>query len=517
MPPLFDSKFSLGSGRLRFTFLSGLALVLAQFFPAECRSASWLQQDLSPGFGRIKMADRGFVGRFGGGSWGRLNGADFDSDGDLDLVATFGAGSGARGTYSGLYVYENVGTPQTPRLDAGQALAFHEQIRAATPYVGDANQDSHPDIFCNGLLWLNQSQTGNLRFAPPSAAADPRWPHPAECDWNGDDVTDRFEEHRWQLRWLDGRSGRSRQLKVGQQELLMDVFIRPFVCDWDNDDDLDVLIGQESGHVTWAQNTNGRLLAEEYVMQSDPNVHSGCASVPVICDWDGDNDMDLIVGDAAGFIEFFEYQDGRFGEVQRLRAGAKEIRVLAGEFGSVQGPEEARWGYTCPEVADWDLDGDLDLLVGCVTGESLLYENIGVRTQARLAPAKKLTLYPPPVASAYPEGLRFVPEPGVLVTQWRCRPVVVDWNKDGLPDYVTVDEKGVLACYPRFRSQDGSLGLGPADYPFRDPDLVPLRFCSHPHPGRMARRTWITTSTSPTWNACAWMNTIRQSSNGEVN
>lgn len=68
--------------------------------------------------------------------------------------------------------------------------------------------------------------------------------------------------------------------------------------------------------------------------------------------------------------------------------------MLAGEFGPVQGPEQARWGYTCREVPDWDEDGDLDLRVGCVTGEILYYENIGARNRPQLAVARKLTLEP---------------------------------------------------------------------------------------------------------------------------
>ncbi|MCP4453735.1 MAG: hypothetical protein GY809_19925, partial [Planctomycetes bacterium] len=87
----------------------------------------------------------------------------------------------------------------------------------------------------------------------------------------------------------------------------------------------------------------------------------------------------------------------------------------------------------------------------------------------------------------YPRGLRYTPQPGVLITQWRCRPVVLDWNGDGLPDYLTVDEKGVLACYTRYRRPDGTVSLKPAEYPFCDKNGTPLRFCSHDRPGRNGR------------------------------
>jgi hypothetical protein len=63
----------------------------------------------------------------------------------------------------------------------------------------------------------------------------------------------------------------------------------------------------------------------------------------------------------------------------------------------------------------------------------------------------------------------------------------MDWNGDGLPDYITIDEKGILACYPRYRRADGTLGLKRATYPFLDENNEPLAFCTHENPGRNGR------------------------------
>src|SRR5438874_449273 len=78
---------------------------------------AWLRQDLSAGFGILKMDGPDSVGRFGGGAWGRINGADFDGDGLTDIVAGFGSGGGAKGTYSGLYVYRNLSSEGNGLLD----------------------------------------------------------------------------------------------------------------------------------------------------------------------------------------------------------------------------------------------------------------------------------------------------------------------------------------------------------------------------------------------------------------
>ena len=49
----------------------------------------------------------------------------------------------------------------------------------------------------------------------------------------------------------------------------------------------------------------------------------------------------------------------------------------AGPNGSIQGPCEAKWGYTTLSVADWDADGDQDLPHG--TGDALLVDRRGHR------------------------------------------------------------------------------------------------------------------------------------------
>ena len=46
--------------------------------------------------------------------------------------------------------------------------------------------------------------------------------------------------------------------------------------------------------------------------------------------------------------------------IPALLAGTYRIRIQAGENGSIQGPAEAKWGYTTQTVADWDHDGRLD-------------------------------------------------------------------------------------------------------------------------------------------------------------
>ena len=80
----------------------------------------------------------------------------------------------------------------------------------------------------------------------------------------------------------------------------------------------------------------------------------------------------------------------------RLQADGKTIRIQAGNNGSIQGPCEAKWGYTTLNVADWDHDGLLDLVVNSIWGKIEWYRNIGEPGKPQLAAAE-------PVRVAWPK------------------------------------------------------------------------------------------------------------------
>lgn len=55
------------------------------------------------------------------------------------------------------------------------------------------------------------------------------------------------------------------------------------------------------------------------------------------------------------------------------------LRIMAGPNGSIQGPCEAKWGYTTLSVADWDHDGRPDLVVNSIWGKVVWFRNVGTR------------------------------------------------------------------------------------------------------------------------------------------
>jgi hypothetical protein len=332
----------------------------------------------------------------------------------------------------------------------------------------------------HGLVYVvsNRGTTANPKYADPvQVLAGGRpvdvfgWPSPNFADWDGDGDLDLLCGE-----FLDGftyfanintrrepvyASGLRVRCPDGQP-LAMDLqMITPTAVDWDKDGDLDLICGDEDGRVAFIENT-GRLdpnrvpqfLAPRYFRQVAQDVKFGALVTPVGCDWDGDGDWDLICGNTAGYIAFIENLSGKgvsqpkWAEPRRLEAGGQTLRLMAGANGSIQGPAEAKWGYTTQSVADWDGDGLPDIVANSILGKVHWYRNIGTRTVPKLAEAQPLEIeWVGPQPCLAWGWLR--PEGKALLTQWRTTPVTVDWNKDGLVDLMMLDQEGYLAFFAR--------------------------------------------------------------------
>ncbi len=147
---------------------------------------------------------------------------------------------------------------------------------------------------------------------------------------------------------------------------------------------------------------------------------TGTASVVHPVDWDGDGDYDLIIGNIDGNV-YLVPNEGTpksyaFGKEKKLMAADQPVRVAS------------RAG---PCVADWDGDGDLDLLMGAEDGGVSLFRNTGSRKSPELAAAVPLL----------PAGREFNPPQAPREAQrgMRAKLCVVDWNGDGKLDLLVGD------------------------------------------------------------------------------
>jgi len=250
--------------------------------------------------------------------------------------------------------------------------------------------------------------------------------------------------------------------------------ITPVAVDWDDDGDQDLIVGDEDGRVAWVEHT-GKLAkgvpvfnSPVYFKQQAADLKFGALSTPVGVDWDGDGDQDILAGNTAGHVGYYENLSKagsvspKWAAPKLLKAGGKTIHIQAGENGSIQGPAEAKWGYTTFTVADWDHDGLFDVIVNSIWGKVIWYPNSGTVTAAKLEEARPIEVQwagKPP----RPAWFWWKPEGKSLVTQWRTTPVAVDWDKDGLIDLVMLDHKGCLAFYRRQKRGDALVLLPPVN------------------------------------------------------
>jgi len=369
---------------------------------------------------------------------------DYDGDEKQDLIVGVGDwtdygwdnaydadGRWTRGPLRGfVYLLRNVGSADTPQYaNPVKVMAGDEPVEVfgwPSPNFADFDADGDLDLLCGEFL------DGFTYFENVGTRTEPRY--------------------------APGR----RLVDARGKPLAMDLqMITPTAIDWDLDGDVDLIVGDEDGRVAFIEHT-GELAADRtptflpprYFQQEADDLKCGALATPVGFDWDGDGDTDIVSGNTAGYILFFENQSGpgverpTWAAPRPLESSGETIRITAGPNGSIQGPCEAKWGYTTLSIADWDGDDLPDVIVNSIWGRVLWYQNVGTRRAPRLAAARPIEVAweGPPPTLAY-GWLR--PEGNALLTQWRTTPVVGDFNGDGLVDLAMLDHEGYLAFFER--------------------------------------------------------------------
>ena len=313
-------------------------------------------------------------------------------------------------------------------------------------------------------------------------------PSPNLADFDGDGDLDLIcGEFLDKLTWFENIGSREnpefasgRHLVNDNGVIHMDLqMILPTAIDWTGDGHMDLIIGDEDGRVALLKNTGQvkdrmPVFEDPYYFQQKPDkVKFGALATPHSIDWDGDGDEDLITGNTAGHIGFIENLDGgyppKWAEPVLLKADGEVIHIQAGESGSIQGPAEAKWGYTTLSVADWNGDDLPDIIVNSIWGKVIWYENTGSRTQPRLAAAQPVKVDWGNSRPGKPEWTWWEPRADELATQWRTTPYAIDWNEDGLMDLIMLDHEGYLSYFER-EMKDDQLVLRPGQRVFYGDD-----------------------------------------------
>jgi hypothetical protein len=157
---------------------------------------------------------------------------------------------------------------------------------------------------------------------------------------------------------------------------------------------------------------------------------TGTASAVHAFDWDGDGDLDLLVGDIGGNV-YLVPNEGTpkawaFGKHRHLEAGGEPITVQ---------------GDAGPFVADWDGDGDADLLVGAGDGSVSLFRNGAGKSGTGKSGATKGSREPKLGAAEelLGAGISSNDDPKEARRGIRAKVCAVDWNGDGRLDLMLGD------------------------------------------------------------------------------
>jgi hypothetical protein len=127
---------------------------------------------------------------------------------------------------------------------------------------------------------------------------------------------------------------------------------------------------------------------------------------PAFADWDEDGDLDMVLGTQQGAVLLFTNETTGFKLTARLTWDGKEIDVHDGG----------------PALYDFNDDGAIDLLIGGAEGTLNIYMGKTKGGTDFLAGKSVLPAFPREVS------------PGI-----RLKPFVTDWNNDGKPDILVGD------------------------------------------------------------------------------
>jgi hypothetical protein len=314
---------------------------------------------------------------------------DLDDDGDFDLLL----GSKNEGNFP-IHSFLNAGTANNPifQLQSENAIPEFDLGRVSAPCLKDLDGDSDPDL----LLGAGSNQriglyeNGGSLSSPAFFLSDPAvatvtgaaWMAPETADIDGDGDLDlfvgttsgavRFWRNTSATGWpaeyvevLDDLAFGSLPGRVFRDNI--DDYSVPRFFDEDGDGDLDALVGNWnfSGKSTLMFFRNdGTPQAHTFVLADSDYQDLGSLGqniAPVFGDLDGDEDLDLVVGNFEGHLRY----------VRNIgRPGAPRYHIEVQEMGGFDLGSQA-----VPALADFDDDGDLDLICGEAGGGLNYFRN----------------------------------------------------------------------------------------------------------------------------------------------
>jgi hypothetical protein len=298
---------------------------------------------------------------------------DVDGDGRLDLVLGVigGAYQPNHSAIDNLYLVLQEQAGQF-RVATRRLISMIDVGAESVPALADLDGDGDLDLLLANKIDPGNDTTGSVtRFentgtsrAPVFADRGPLDLHgafhwsPAVVDLDGDGLLD-LVLGTWSDRVQYWRNvGRKDAPEWSRADTALVTLTRgtnavPTLGDLDGDGDLDLLVGEASGQLNFYRNVGTRTAPRfELVSDEYQDIDVGRRSVPFLFDIDRDGALDLLVGSEEGTIQRW-----------RVEAGATPRFVHDESFAARIGELLA-----APTAGDVDGDGIVDLMVGGAGG-----------------------------------------------------------------------------------------------------------------------------------------------------
>lgn len=308
-------------------------------WPADPSQRSPFEELAGSGKGPYLLATESKQNRHAGSS---VLAVDMNGDGDKDLLNGDILGNN-------LLYLENCGTKDSAWMCAQDSAFPSYDIPASMndvsgPSYFDGNNDGNNDLIVSNFYFTGEDFY-NVKFYRNTT--------------NNQSNVFAYEKNRW---LVDG------MIEVGTGA-------HPVFFDVDQDGKTDLLVGNDYyynnnvpvGKIAYYRNTSTSAKAEFHLVTDDYasiSMTNLLGLYPTFGDLDGDNDMDMLIGESDGNLVYFQNIAGLGNPCTFILTQLNYQSINVGD-------------NAAPQLVDVDKDGDLDLLVGERSGALNYYQNTG--------------------------------------------------------------------------------------------------------------------------------------------